>query len=277
MTLAASAREIWATVANPSLVSVMASGFLSGIAGGMTASLNLFMAYYFWGLSSGVIAWIGLLSAPSFLLGIVVAPALSRALDKKRTMITVFFLAIFSGVIPVALRLAGVLPPNGSPWIPVILTVDAFVSGSLAFTGFVIVSSMIADVVEDAAVTTGQRSEGLLFAANGLLPKFTTGFGTLLGNAMLAFVHLPKGAASGGADHVDPAIMTHLVWLSLPAGMVLNLLAVSVLFFYRIDKRAHESNLAALAVEAGLGGPPPTAIPGAPQPVIEPSPAGPAV
>jgi GPH family glycoside/pentoside/hexuronide:cation symporter len=275
MSLVASVREIWTTLANPSLVSVMASGLVSGVAGGMTTSLQLFMSYYFWGLSSRVIGLILLLSAPSYLLGIVIAPALSRALDKKRTMITVFFLSIFTGVIPVALRLAGVLPPNGSPWIPAILIGDAFVAGTLALTGFVIVSSMVADVVEDAAVRTGRRSEGLLFAANGLLPKFTTGFGTLLGNSMLAFVHVPKGVATGASDHIAPAIMNHLVWLSLPTAMVLNCLAVGVLFFYRIDKSAHESNLAALAIEAGLGGPPPTAIPGAPQSIIEPSPAGP--
>jgi Na+/melibiose symporter-like transporter len=277
MTLAASAKEIWNTLANPSLVSVMVSGLLSGIAGGMSASLSLFMSYYFWGLSSRVIGSIGLFILPSYFLGIAIAPALSRALDKKRTMMTVFFLAIFAGVIPVALRLAGLLPPNGSPWIPVILTVDVFISSALALIGFVIVSSMIADVVEDAAVKTGRRSEGLLFAANGLLPKFTTGIGTLMGNAMLAFVHLPRAAGAGALDKVDPAIMTHLVWLSVPAGMILNSLAVSVLFFYRIDKRSHESNLAALALEAGLGGPPPTAVSTMPQPMIEPSSAGPPV
>ncbi len=277
MTLAASAKEIWNTLANPSLISVMVSGLLSGIAGGMAASLQLFMSYYFWGLSSRVIGSIGLFVLPSYFLGIAIAPALSRALDKKRTMMTVFFLAIFAGVIPVALRLAGVLPPNGSPWIPVILTADVFISSALALVGFVIVSSMIADVVEDAAVRTGRRSEGLLFAANGLLPKFTTGFGTLLGNSMLSFVHVPKGVATGATDHIAPAIMNHLVWLSLPTAMVLNSLAVAVLFFYRIDKRSHESNLAALALEAGLGGPPPTAISTTPPPIIEPSPAGPPV
>ena len=58
---------------------------------------------------------------------------------------------------------------------------------------------MIADVVEDSAVKTGVRSEGLLFAANGLLPKFTTGIGILVGNMMLEFVHFPA-AAAGRAD-----------------------------------------------------------------------------
>ncbi|HLI64963.1 MAG TPA: MFS transporter [Caulobacteraceae bacterium] len=262
-------REIFHTVANRSLLSVMASGLLSGTAAGIGASLAFFMSYYFWGLSSPVIAALSAFGLPAAILGIVIAPYVSRALDKKRTMITVFFLAIFSGVVPVALRLAGILPPNGSPWIPVILVADGFVSGTLALIGFVIVSSMIADVVEDAAVKTGRRSEGLLFAANGLLPKFTNGIGALLGNLMIAFVHLPKGVTTGGVDRVDPAIMNHLVWMSVPAAMVLNLLAVTVLLFYRIDRSSHESALAALALEAGLGGPPPTSIPAGPPPLPE--------
>ncbi|HXQ11181.1 MAG TPA: MFS transporter [Caulobacteraceae bacterium] len=277
MTAGQTAREIWETVGNPSLVAVMAAGLLSGIAGGMAASLSLFMSFYFWGLSSRVIGVMGIFGLPAAILGVVLAPWISRTLDKKRTMLTVFVLAIFSGVVPVALRLAGVLPPNGSPWIPVILVADSFVSGTLALMGFVIVGSMIADVVEDVAVKTGRRSEGLLFAANGLLPKFTSGFGTLLGNAMLAVVHLPKAVASGAVDKVDPAIMNHLVWLSVPAGMVLNLLAVTALFLYRIDQRSHESNLAALALEAGLGGPPPTSSSTASPPIIEPPPAAPPV
>ena len=144
-----------------------------------------------------------LIVAPASLLGVIAAPLLTRALDKKRTMMTVFTLSIFAGVIPVSLRLLGLLPPNGSPVIPVVLTADVFVATALGISGFVIVGSMIADVVEDSAVKTGVRSEGLLFAANGLLPKFTTGIGVLAGNMMLEFVHFPA-AAQGGRISVDP-------------------------------------------------------------------------
>src|SRR5581483_4019266 len=143
----------------------------------------------FWGLTPQVIALMTLWVAPASLLGVVAAPLLTRALDKKRTMMTVFTLSIFAGVVPVSLRLLGLLPPNGSPVIPVVLTIDLFVAAALAISGFVIVGSMIADVVEDSAVKTGVRSEGLLFAANGLLPKVTTGFGVLAGNLLLEIVH----------------------------------------------------------------------------------------
>jgi len=40
--------------------------------------------------------------------------------------------------------------------------------------------------------------------------------------------------------------MRNLALISLPVGGVLNLIAVGVLMFYRIDRRAHEANLEAL-------------------------------
>jgi Na+/melibiose symporter-like transporter len=158
-------------------------------------------------------------------------------------------------VVPVTLRLLGLMPPNGSPLIPLILAADLFVWGALGLVGAVIISSMIADVVEDSAVTTGVRSEGLLFAANGLIPKITGGVGAVIGNLMLEVVHFPAGALRG-VEAVDPAIMRKLALISLPTAAILNLLSVAALAFYRIDKRSHEANLEALRRAAGAVEPP---------------------
>jgi Na+/melibiose symporter-like transporter len=257
---AESLREVFAVLTNPSLVVVMGAGLFSGVAGGIAATLAAFMSYYFWGLTPQILGALTLFIAPSFLIAVVLAPVISRAFDKKWTMIGVFALSIFSGVIPISLRLLGLLPPNGSPWIPIILTVEGFISQALALTGFIIVGSMIADVAEDNAVKTGVRSEGLLFAASNLLPKFTAGIGGFIGNFMLDLAHFPAGAQTSVVDYVDPAIMRHLALLSLPAGIVLNLAALSLLFFYRLDRGSHEANLEALQVAAALTEPP-TALP----------------
>ena len=259
-------REIATVLTNPSLIAIMACGFFGGIAGGITESLRNFMSYDFWGLSPQIIAIMTVAVAPASLLGVIAAPLLSRALDKKRTMMTVFTLSIFAGVIPVSLRLLGLLPPNGSPVIPIVLAADLFVAAALGISGFVIIGSMVADVVEDSAVKTGVRSEGLLFAANGLLPKFTTGLGILAGNMMLEFVHFPPAAAGGRIVAVDPAIMRELAVISLPVGAILNLIAVGVLAFYRIDRGSHEANLEALRLAAALTEPPAAPVGGPPIP-----------
>ena len=239
-------REVFAVFANPSLISVMGAGLLAGIAGGVTGSLGAFMSYYFWELTPQVAGFIGLFTALATIFGTILATILSRRLDKKRTMLVVFTLAIVGGVLPVTLRLLGLMPPNGSPWIPVILAIDGLFSSTLALMGYVIIGSMIADVAEDNAVKTGVRSEGLLFAASNLLPKFTTGIGGMIGAAIILLVNFPVGAQNAHVDHVDPAIMRHMALLWLPAALGLNLAAVAMLLFYRLNRSSHEANLAAL-------------------------------
>lgn len=243
----AALREMAVTLGNPALLVVMGAGLLAGISSGISSTLGLFMSYYFWGLTPQLNSLIGLFSAPSFFIGVFLAPILSRALGKKRSMITLFALAIVSGVVPPVLRLAGLLPPNGSPWIPVVLAADGLFSGTLALAGYIIIGSMIADVTEDNAVKTGVRSEGLLFAASNLLPKFAPGIGGLIGAVILELVRFPTGAQTSALDHVDPTIMRNMVLLALPVTMGLNLLAVSLLLFYRLDRGSHEANLEALS------------------------------
>jgi len=267
-TFRAALSEMALVLSNRSLLSVIGSGLISGVATGITNTLLGFMNYFFWDLDPQTAATIGLLASPAAVLGVVIAPWLSRALDKKRTMITVFALSIFTGAIPVALRLLGWAPPNGSPWIPVILATDLAVASALGLAGFVIISSMVADVVEDSAARAGGvRSEGLLFAANGLVPKITTGLGSLVGGLMLEAAHFHVHVSAGGVRSVDPAVMRHLALLYLPSTAILNSLSVAVLVFYRIDRASHEASLATLGVGAAITEPP---LPTSGGPLIEP-------
>jgi Na+/melibiose symporter-like transporter len=156
------------------------------------------------------------------------------------------------------------------------LVADLIVAATLALIGAVLMSSMIADVVEDSAVKTGVRAEGLLFAARGLLPKITGGVGGLVGNLLLEFVRFPAAAQTGHATLVDPAILRHLALVSLPATVVLNLIAISVLGLYRIDRRTHEANLEALrAAPANMDEAPKAPQMGAVAPTPEPRPVAP--
>jgi Na+/melibiose symporter-like transporter len=269
-------REIVAIVWNPSLIAITVSGVISGVASGLSDSIGPFMNYYFWGLTPQIASVLVAVAAPLALLGIFLAPVLSRALDKKRAMMTVFTLSMFVGVIPVSLRLLGVAPPNGSLWVPVMLVIDLIVAATLALIGAVLMSSMIADVVEDSAVKTGVRAEGLLFAARGLLPKITGGVGGLIGNLMLEFVRFPVAVQTGKAAVVDPGVMRHLALLSLPAAVVLNMIAIAVLGFYRIDRRTHEANLEALRAATPNADDAPALPPmAAVIPITEPTPATP--
>src|SRR3546814_20708569 len=116
-------------------------------------------------------------------------------------------------------------------------------SSDVCSSDLVIVNSMVADVVEDQQVKTGVRSEGVLFAANGLVPKFTTGIGAFIAGALISAVGFPVKAMPGT---VDPEIVRHLAIYYIPCVIALNGGTVAVLLFYKIDRATHERNVATL-------------------------------
>ncbi|HYR80339.1 MAG TPA: MFS transporter, partial [Candidatus Dormibacteraeota bacterium] len=129
---------------------------------------------------------------------------------------------------------------NGTGALFAIVFVFYFIAAVLGLSGFIIVSSMMADVVEDAAVTTGQRSEGLLFAANGLISKCVTGVGTFFSGLILGWVSFPQHATPG---QVDPAILHHLGMVFVPIVAIFSAISIAVLMFYDIDRSTHQKNL----------------------------------
>ncbi|WP_304217738.1 MFS transporter, partial [Phenylobacterium aquaticum] len=223
-------REVWGTITNPSLIVVMLSGLCSGVSMGLSGALSQYFYVELWGMKAAGVSLIGLAGVAASLFGVALAAPASRLLGKKRAMLTLFTVSVVTTALPQGLRLLGLAPANGSPWIMPFLVGDFFIATTLAITGFIIISSMIADVVEDAAVKTGVRSEGLLFAANGLLNKFTSGIGVFLSGVLLTVVAFPSHAAPGT---VSPEIMRHLSLLYLPVTAGMSGLSILVLVFYK--------------------------------------------
>jgi GPH family glycoside/pentoside/hexuronide:cation symporter len=243
------ARGFIAAAGNRNFLALAMSGFIFGIAIGITGGLQQYFSTDFWGLPSKALLALGLWGVPGGLLGVVFAPWWSRRMGKKLGCLIVFFAAIFSQTVPIGLRLLGVMPPNSSPWVLNILIIDSIATGFLSILGFVIVTSMLADVVEEVQVSTGQRSEGVLFAADSLLRKITSSFASAIPGFLLVFVHYPKHVGGG---QVPQPILNHLAVIYLPLITVLYLCSTSVLMLYRIDRARHESNLESLARSAEL-------------------------
>jgi Na+/melibiose symporter-like transporter len=243
------AREIGIAISNRNFVSLALSGFIFGIAVGITQGLQIYFYTYYWELPSPALLQLGLWIIPGGLLGVFVAPWWAKLWGKKTACLIVFFMAIFATTVPIGLRLIGLMPPNSSPWVLRILILDALATGLLSLMGFVIVTSMLSDVVEEVQVKSGRRSEGLLFAADSLLRKITTSFTALIPGLMLVVVGFPKGAKPG---HVPPEVLTHLASIYLPAVTVLYLCSTSSILLYRIDRERHEANLQRIAEAATL-------------------------
>jgi GPH family glycoside/pentoside/hexuronide:cation symporter len=247
--LGATVREMAQVLTHPALIVLMLCGLLGGTAGGLRNALDNYFYTHFWDLKPQQIGLLVPLGVLGSVIAVVTAPIFARRLGKKMTMIAFFSFSLVVSLIPIVLKLAGLMPSNASPWVLAILAVDVMAVAILGVAGFVIISSMVSDVVEDNAVKTGLRSEGLLFAVNGLLPKFTGGIGALMAGSLLTFVHFPDHAIQGT---VAPALMRELALLFLPVYVVLVTLGIGVLFFYRIDRSAHERNLETIREAAAL-------------------------
>jgi GPH family glycoside/pentoside/hexuronide:cation symporter len=247
--LGAIMREIGVALTNRNFVALAGSAMIFGISVGISGGLLTYFYTYFWELPSSALFILRLSAIPAGLLGVVMAPLGARLWGKKHACVGVFLLAIFSTTIPLGGRLLGFMPPNGSPALLAILIADTMATGALGVMGFVIVTSMLADVVEEVQVKTGQRSEGLLFAADSLLRKLTTSFTVALPGLILNFVKFPAHARPG---HIDPSILHHLAIIYLPITTGLTICSTSVIMFYRIDKARHEANVGSIVEAAAL-------------------------
>ena len=236
-------RELSGTLTNRSFLALTVAGIVGAISTGLRQGLDFYIGAYFFELTPAQMSYLAIAALLAAFAGVGLAPAISKRFGKKWTMIGVFFASLFASVAPIAMRLLGILPPNGTEALVAIVIVFQFIAATLGLSGFIIVSSMMSDVVEDAAVSTGQRSEGLLFAANGLISKCVTGVGTFLSALMLEWVSFPQHATPG---QVDPAILRHLGMAFVPIVTVFSAISITVLMFYDIDRSKHERNIAQL-------------------------------
>lgn len=250
-TLAAHVKEMFATLSNRPFAIIVTVGLFTAIAQGVSFSLAFYFSTYFWELNpfqTGILLFDNFVGAG---LALAVAPMVSRRAGKKRPATLLLALSIAIGFIPLALRLIGFLPDNGSPWLVPILFIDGVFRGTAGITASILITSMLTDVVENSEARTGRRSEGLFFAFSSLVQKAVSGVGVLIAGLLLSAVHFPPGARSA-ATAVDPAILRNLALVYMPSLVLLYGAGLVVLQWYRISRESHEQTLQALAKAEAL-------------------------
>ena len=241
--------EVSGTITNRSFLALTIAGILGAVSAGMRQGLDFYISAYFFELTPAQMSYLAVASLFAAFAGVFLAPAISSRFGKKWAMIGVFFASLFASITPIAARLLNLMPPNGTKALFIIVLAFTFLAATLGLTGFIIVSSMMADVVEDAAVSTGQRSEGLLFAANGLISKCVTGVGTFFAGLVLAWVSFPQHATPG---QVDLMTLRHLGMVFVPIVATFSGAAITVLMFYQIDRTTHQRNVELLQASGNL-------------------------
>jgi GPH family glycoside/pentoside/hexuronide:cation symporter len=221
---------------NRSYLMLVIGSLFASVAGGFNDVVGLYMNTYFWGLSSAQIATMGLFLVIALLAGVGLARPVSQRFEKRRTANMLATAAIIFGPLPIFLRLLGVMPPNGHPALLPILVVHVVVLVTAVIIIGIVLSSMVADVIDESELDTGKRQEGMFSSAIAFTGKATSGIGGLLAGIALDVIAFPTQAAPG--EVTDDKLM--LLGLAVgPCMFVLYLLTLIFLRRYRITRARH--------------------------------------
>ncbi|MCC6920518.1 MAG: MFS transporter [Alphaproteobacteria bacterium] len=246
-TIAGQLKEMGAALSNRSFVIITLVGLFAAIAQGTSFSLAIYFSTYFWALSPEATS---ILTADAYVasaIALFAAPYLARRSGKKIAGSLLLATSVFIGFLPMMLRLLGFFPENDSPWLLPLLFADGLVRGAFGITAAILISAMLTDVVEDAAVRTGRRNEGLFFAFTSLIQKAVSGVGVMVAGVVLSIISFPVGAKP--AD-VDPEVIRNLALVYIPVLAGLYGLAVAILQGYGITRERHEENIRLLKLQA---------------------------
>lgn len=239
LTLTGVFREIFQTLFNKSMGAIFLTAILASTALGLAQSLSTFMTTFFWRLQPVQIGIVTLVIFLSAALGAALAPVLTRRFGKKMGIIIVGLLGLVTSPVAILLRLTGVVAPGTDEGFWTVL-IQGQVDVVLVVAQQALLMSMVSDLVEQAELKTGRRSEGVFFAANTFLMKVTTGLGVMAAGIVLALAQIPPGVAP---DQTPDSALVTLGWWYLPAVSLLRLLMVLSILPYAVDRRKHEENL----------------------------------
>ncbi len=234
------ARELRETLSNRSFLVLFVAAIFGAMAAGLSTSLNIYFTTYFWELTTEQIGVIAMGPFVSATVGLIAAPRLSERLGKKPAAVWVSALAAVLAPVPIVGRLLGLMPPNGSPALVPALFVFTAVEVALIVTASILMSSMVADTVEDSEITTGRRSEGVFFAARSFVAKAVHGIGVLTATLLLSVIDFPRDARPG---EVEAEVIADLGLVYAPTIFALYIVSLLFVAAYRISRATHEANL----------------------------------
>ena len=232
--------ELKETLANRSFLVLFISALFTAMAAGVSTSLNIYFNSFFWELTTDQM---GVLNLPYFLSAVVAlffAPQLSMRIGKKYAALIIAGIAFLAAPLPIALRLLDLFPANGTDALFYTLFAFGAVEVTLIITASILISAMVADVVEESELATGRRSEGVFFAARSFAQKAVHGIGTFTATLLLTWIDFPSDAKPG---EVEPGVLQDLGLVYVPVLMLLYIAAFGFLTGYRISRESHEGHL----------------------------------
>ena len=236
-------KDLKAALSSRSSVMILMTAMLFSLALGLLGGISPYVYGYFFGLTPQQISILYSAAFLSAFAALACTPWLSRRYEKRQAFIWITVAAVLATPSAALLQLLGLLPSSSSQWlIPLLFGLGAIATTFMIIQG-TLLSSMSADVIEENEVRTGQREEGVFFAANIFVRKCVSGLGVFATSALLAFAEFPEKAIPG---LVPQSVLNHLILYFTAAFLLLNFAAIACVVNFRITRAQHAENLETL-------------------------------
>ena len=150
-----------------------------------------------------------LVTISGILIAIPLAAWLTRALDKKMTVVYTCIICATLVGLPHVLRMIGFFPENDSAWLLPMLFGSLFL-GFLALPVVpIVIDSQLVDVVDEHEFNTGRRAEGVVFSIRAFAIKATSG----IGGFGLEIIGFPEDAS---IETLAPEVQNGLLFMTGP-------------------------------------------------------------
>ena len=241
--------EVKETLSNRSWLVVFFAGLVFALFIGLQSGVDYYYNVYFWEWIPEQIKIFPVIQAFTAITCGLLASVFARGHDKKKLAVRLFIFSIILGPLPVGLRLlSGVLdvpifPANQTDALWWILLAHSNIMIMLSATGFILIGSMVADIVEDSQESTGRRSEGLLTAGPALAQKTMSASGVLITGLILSAIgfDIPNPTVEQMQEPMRDLALTHVV-----LGIAFPVVSTWLISKYTITRDAHLRTLSQL-------------------------------
>ena len=211
----------------------------SAIGWGCYTTLNILVATYVFEFSSDEVAVI--LAVPG-LLAIVLAGAMLKPLSERWQKPQLLRLSVwgmlFNSLWLLPLKLADMLPANGSPLLLPLVLLSSTVFMFFFFLRAINAMSLVADITDQHEIEAGERKEGGFFAVMTFVVKIASLVGPLYGGIVLDVIGMTNKDLPG--EVAEPAL-TGLMWASLSMGILTLVIALRYAYTFKFSKEQMEA------------------------------------
>ena len=231
--------DIRQTLRNRMFRTMLGFEVASAIGWGCYTTLNILVATYVFEFSSDEVAVI--LAVPG-LLAIVLAGAILKPLSERWQKPQLLRLSVwgmlFNSLWLLPLKLADMLPANGSPLLLPLVLLSSTVFMFFFFLRAINAMSLVADITDQHEIEAGERKEGGFFAVMTFVVKIASLVGPLYGGIVLDVIGMTNKDLPG--EVAEPAL-TGLMWASLSMGILTLVIALRYAYTFKFSKEQMEA------------------------------------